>query len=218
MSSSISYDQTGRTAQKARTRDALIAAARRLLADGTTPTVEQAATAASIARATAYRYFPNQRDLLVATVPELTASSMLGPAPPADPAERLHIVAAAIARQTVEHEPALRTMLRISLDPGPKPRNDLPFRIGRRITWVAQALAPLQGRLSKRELDRLVHAIAAAVGIDALVWLTDVAGLSRKRAIATMEWSANALLRAALVELETGEERSSAPTGHLPDV
>lgn len=202
MSSSISYDQTGRTAQKARTRDTLIAAARRLLADGTTPTVEQAAAAASIARATAYRYFPNQRDLLVATFPELTAASLLGPAPPVDPAARLQIVVAAIARQAVEHEPALRTMLRISLGPGRPVAGDLAFRIGRRITWVAEALEPLQGRLSEPELDRLVHAVAAAVGIDALVWLTDVAGLSRKRAVATMEWSAGALLRAALADLD----------------
>jgi AcrR family transcriptional regulator len=173
-----------------------------LLADGTAPTVEQAAAAASIARATAYRYFPNQRDLLVATFPELTAASLLGPAPPVDPAARLQIVVAAIARQAVEHEPALRTMLRISLGPGRAVPDDLPFRIGRRITWVAEALEPLQGRLSKPELDRLVHAVAAAVGIDALVWLTDVAGLSRQRAVATMEWSAAALLRAALADLD----------------
>ncbi|MDX6318898.1 MAG: hypothetical protein QOD35_2298, partial [Nocardioidaceae bacterium] len=39
----MSYDSFGRTGQKGRTRDALVAAARRLVAAGVSPTVEQAA-------------------------------------------------------------------------------------------------------------------------------------------------------------------------------
>ena len=69
MSMSIPYEATGRTRQKARTRDALVRAARDILGEGLSPTVEQAADAAGVARATAYRYFPNQRALLVAAYP-----------------------------------------------------------------------------------------------------------------------------------------------------
>ena len=90
---SISYERTGRTQQKARTRDALIAATRRLLAQGTTPTVEQAAAAAQISRATAYRYFPNQRALLAATYPVIDLRSLLPTPAPPDPAARLAAVA-----------------------------------------------------------------------------------------------------------------------------
>jgi AcrR family transcriptional regulator len=200
MSMSISYEGTGRTGQKARTRGALVAAARQLLAEGTTPTVEQAATAASIARATAYRYFPNQRALLTATFPEIAESSLLGESPPADAEARLDIVVDAIARQALEHEPELRNMLRLSLEPDPAKRGDLPFRTGRRVVWVGDALAPLRGRLPEPQLQRLVHAIAAAVGIDALVWLTDIAGVSREEAVDVMRWSARALLRATVTE------------------
>jgi AcrR family transcriptional regulator len=195
---SISYETTGRTSQKARTRDALVGAARRLLAEGATPTVEQAATAASIARATAYRYFPNQRALLTATFPAIAESSLLGATPPADAEARLDMVVDAIARQALEHEPELRNMLRLSLEPDPAKRGDLPFRTGRRIVWVTDALAPLRDRLPEPQLQRLVHAIAAAVGIDALVWLTDIAGLPREEAVDVMRWSARALLHAAL--------------------
>ena len=198
MSMSISYEQTGRTSQKARTRDALVGAARKLLADGVTPTIEQAASAASIARATAYRYFPNQRALLVATYPEMADASLLGESPPADPKARLEIVVEAIARQAVEHEPELRNMLRLSLEPDPAQRGDCPFRTGRRIIWVADALAPLRGELPEPELQRLVVAIAAAVGIDTLVWLTDIAGLSQGQAVEVMRWSARALLESAI--------------------
>jgi AcrR family transcriptional regulator len=198
---SISYEKTGRTSQKARTRAALLSAARELQAGGVTPTVEQAAAAASIARATAYRYFPNQRALLAASFPELTDASLLGDAPPADAEARLEIVVAAITRQSVEHEQALRNMLRLSLEPDPAVRADLPFRKGRRITWIGEALEPLRDRMPEAELDRLVLAIAATVGIDALVWLTDIGGLSRRRAVELMRWSASSLLRAALAEL-----------------
>jgi AcrR family transcriptional regulator len=204
VSSAIPYVATGRKHQKERTREALIAAARDLLATGVSPTVEQAAAAASVARATAYRYFPNRRALLVATVPELTSPSLLGQNPPADAETRLEIVVTAITRQVLEHEAALRTMLRLSLESDPELRADLPFRTGRRIQWIAEALQPLRGRVAKGDLDRLVLAIAAAVGIDALVWLTDVAGLSRSRAVATMEWSAGALLRVALDDAAPG--------------
>ena len=71
MDMDVPYLHTGRTNQKARTRDALIAAARQLLARGVTPTVEAAATEASVGRTTAYRYFPNSRTLLAATFPEI---------------------------------------------------------------------------------------------------------------------------------------------------
>lgn len=201
---SSAYESTGRTGQKARTRNALTDAARRLLDSGQAPTVEQAARAASVARATAYRYFPNQRALLEATLPQLTQPSLLGDAPPEGAAERLGLVVEVIVQQTVEHEPALRTMLRLSLQPDRGDRGDLTFRKGRRITWIGEALEPLQARLTRRDFDRLVHAIAAAVGIDALVWLTDVAGLRRAEAVEVMRWSSRTLLGAALDELSNG--------------
>ena len=63
---STAYELNGRTNQKRRTRDALVAAARSIVAEGRTPTVEEVAESASISRTTAYRYFPNQRALLAA--------------------------------------------------------------------------------------------------------------------------------------------------------
>ena len=88
-------------------------------------------------------------------------------------------------------------MLRASLEPGRARRDDQPFRRGRRIVWVGEALAPLAADMDAAELERLVVAIAASVGIDSLVWLTDIAGQTRAQAVATMRWSARALLRAA---------------------
>jgi AcrR family transcriptional regulator len=198
MSMSISYEETGRTRQKARTRGALVEAARELLSQGRHPTVEDAAEAAEISRATAYRYFPNQRALLVAAHPEIDATTLLGDDPPGDPEERLERAIREFIRLVIETEPELRMTLRLSLDP--EPPEELLLRQGRAIAWIEEALAPLRGRVERAELRRLVLAIRSACGIEALIWLTDVAGLSRDRAAELMRWSALALLRSTLAE------------------
>jgi AcrR family transcriptional regulator len=102
MANRVPYEATGRSQQKARTRLALVAATRRLLADGVTPTVEQAAATASISRTTAYRYFPNQRELLLAAHPQIEQSSLLPENPPDDVAARLDLVMRAFTRITLD--------------------------------------------------------------------------------------------------------------------
>lgn len=201
MGMSIPYELQGRRQQKARTRGALVEAARRLLADGVTPTVQQAAERAAIARTTAYRYFPNQHALLLATYPDLDAPSLLGADPPSDAATRLEVVTEEFTRQVLDYEPELRATLRVSLERGVLKGDLLPLRQGRGIRWIEDALAPLRGHLSEPGLRRLVLAIRAAIGIEAFVWLTDVGKLSRAEAVATMRWSARALLRSALEDL-----------------
>lgn len=198
MSMSIPYEFTGRTRQKARTRDALVGAARDLLAEGFTPTIEQAAAAADVSRSTAFRYFPNQRALLVACFPEIGAKSLLPDPAPEGPEARLDAVTEALAKQIVEHERELRTQLRLSLEDDGREDRELPFRTGRAIGWIEDALEPLRGQLGDHGLLRLACAIRCAVGIESLVWLTDIAGLSRREAVELMRWSARALLRAAL--------------------
>ena len=199
---SIAYESAGRTHQKQRTRQALIDAARELVARGITPKVDEAAANASISRTTAYRYFPNQRALLIAAHPEIEALSLLPEVPPADPEARLDIVIQSFLRLIVDTEPQQRTMLRLSLDPEPSVRGKLPLRQGRAIGWISEALAPLGSRMSKAEVRRLAVAIRSAAGIEALVWLTDIAGLSRKQAVDVMRGTARALLRSALADLE----------------
>jgi AcrR family transcriptional regulator len=200
MSMSIPYELNGRVAQKRRTRDAVIAAARDLVATGVMPTVEGAAAAASISRTTAYRYFPSQRALLVAAHPETGATSLLPVDAPEDVATRLDLVMDAFTRSTLENEAQQRTMLRLSLEADPIERAQLPLRQGRGIKWIEEALAPLHGKMAEAERHRLALAIRSVIGIEALAWLTDVAGLSRGDASDLMRWSGRALLRSALAE------------------
>lgn len=194
------YLENGRTRQKRRTRDALISAARDIVAAGETPTVEGAAGAASISRATAYRYFPNQRALLAAAHPETATTSLLPDNAPDDALSRLGIVVDAYTAMILRTEAQQRTMLRLSLEADPAERSQLPLRQGRIIRWIEEALAPLRDRMTEADVHRLAVAVRSATGIEALAWLTDVAGLSSDDAVLVLRWSAQAMLRSALAE------------------
>jgi len=191
----VPYEESGRREQKSRTRLALVDATRRLLERGVTPRVEDSAAEAGISRTTAYRYFPTQRDLLLAAYPQIEQRTLLPDDAPGDPETRLDMTVAALTKFNFEHEPQLRAALRLSLVDGA----DKPFlRRGRAITWIEDALLALRG--TGVDVSRLAVAIRAATGIEALIWLLDVAGLSRTRAAEMVRWSARALLRAAIAE------------------
>jgi len=202
---STAYELNGRISQKQRTRDALVSAARDLVTEGRAPTVEDAAEAASISRATAYRYFPNQRALLAAAHPETAVESMLPEDAPTDVKERLELVVTAVTRLVVETEAQQRTMLRLSLEASDAERAQLPLRQGRAIKWIEEALSPLRPAMSESEVHRLAIAIRSTIGIEALVWLTDVAALTRDDATSLMRSSAHAILDAARAQSSGAE-------------
>jgi AcrR family transcriptional regulator len=194
--STVAYEEVGRVSQKRRTRDALVSAARALVAEGETPTVEMAAERADVSRATAYRYFPNQALLLASAHPEITATSMLPDGAPGDVSQRVELVVERVATMVAENEAQQRTMLRLSLEAGAG-RRELLLRQGRVIPWLEEALEPLRGELDDDAIRWLAVAMRSAIGIEAFVWLVDVAGLSRDDAVTTMRWSASAMLDAA---------------------
>lgn len=191
------YEAGGRSAQKARTRQALIAAARQCIAAGATPSIEEVAAVASVSRTTAYRYFKNTRALLLAAHPEIAATTMLPADPPGDPAARLDAVVRSFSAMILDTEAQQRTMLRLSLEADVAERGPLPLRQGRAIPWITEALEGLRGDLSEAQLHQLVLSIRATIGIEAIVWLVDVAGLSRDDAVELTGWSAQALLQRA---------------------
>ncbi len=179
---STAYEESGRTRQKQRTRNDLVAAARELITRaGSAPTVEEAAAAASVSRTTAYRYFRSQGELLAAAHPEVERTSLLPPDIGEDPEARLlAAVRAFIETVVLEFEPQQRTMLRLSLETSTVP-SQLPLRQGRAVGWFEDALAPARAQLSDAGVRRLAIAVRSVVGIESLVWLVDVAGLTPRR-------------------------------------
>jgi AcrR family transcriptional regulator len=200
---------SGRERQKGRTRKALLAAAVELLAAGQTPSITEVADAAEISRRTAYRYFPTQEQLLVEAALEGLRPEIVEAVETADPGQsddveaRLDRTVLALQRGAVANEQLLRTMIRLTVSRPPSAGDadgSEPRRGYRRIEWIELALAPVRKELGKKRFERLVSALTVCLGIDALIVLRDLRGLSETEAEAVTLWTARALLRASLAE------------------
>jgi AcrR family transcriptional regulator len=185
---------TGRESQKHRTRKALVDAAEALLRAGGEPTVTDAAEAAGISRATAYRYFPTQ-DLLLAEVSLFAAGGPLAMKISADTPlpDAIADLVRRVATWSYKNEQPLRTLFRLSLDPSTGIR-----RPGHRNSWIASALEPVRDRMDPKVYDHLSKSLTLMMGIDPVVTMTDIAGATQHEAIEALAWSARALVEAAL--------------------
>lgn len=195
-----------RSNQKERTRSAVVEAATKLLRQGVQPTVGEAAELAKVSRATAYRYFPTQEALLVevALVNPAAESVEQWLAEPKgdDPADNLKGLLSAFGNVTRREETTLRTGLRVYLDIWleSRRRGDEPtaVREGRRMRWLDQVLEPVRREMRPAQWRRLRSALALTLGVEALVVMKDVCKLSDEEALATLTWTAQALLRAGM--------------------
>jgi AcrR family transcriptional regulator len=190
-----------REKQKARTRRDLVAAALDFLAAGRTPTVSEVADAAEVSRRTAYRYFPSADQLMTEALLEGMRSDVErdidGGSPNDGVAAGVDRLVNALHDLTVNNEHLLRQMIRFTIDrdqiePG------VPPRPSRRLEYVEQALEPLRNQLAPGEYERLVHAMAVVIGIEARIVLRDICGLDDAQILETERWAAHALLAATL--------------------
>ena len=191
-----------RANQKERTRAALVDAARRLLSAGTPPTVADAAEAARVSRATAYRYFPTQDALFV----ELTK---VGPA--VAPVER------ALAAMTSPDAEVRLLQLLDAFNPvvfreETTMRTALPCLVTVVLTAViplAVGVALLRGMALDAARTAALALSAAATGLFALHWHCTDGSASHLMAYHAFPWLALALLAIPL--------RRALPTeSHVP--
>lgn len=196
----------GRARQRARTRAALVEAARELIEQGLAPSVSEAAEHALVSQATAYRYFSSQEELLAEAAMAPLVSALETAVEEAegfdDPERALDHFVSTVLSQIAEREPAFRMLYSHSLQaPATRGLDDEVRRGvgrgGRRPAWLRLVLAPVRDELEPETFDRLINAVTAAIGVEALSALRDVCGLPRQEAEHTMRWSALALLRQA---------------------
>jgi AcrR family transcriptional regulator len=191
----------GRPNQKSRTRKDLLRAAARLMAAGSSPTLEEVAAEAMVSRATAYRYFPGVEALLTEAALDVAMPDgrdfFLGD-DSADPLDRLLRADAAVAAMIRGNEPALRAMLIHSLQQGLGGKADgLPLRQNRRTPLIEAALAPAGGAIRPWALERLARALALVIGTEAMLAFKDVLGLADEEADSVRRWMIRALVEAA---------------------
>jgi AcrR family transcriptional regulator len=189
----------GRQAQRDRTRRDLLAATAELIAEGRAVTVPEVAERARVSRATAYRYYPSA-DVMVAEVALSTSAGPLAEAQrigaeTGDPAAHASALAHHMARWAIEHEAGLRVILRASLD-----ASSGVARPANRRRFIAELLAPLEGRVDDDDLRRLAAALTLTMGIDPVVCLRDIAGLGDEEIAEVLEWTARTLVTAVAAE------------------
>ena len=205
-----------RANQKARTREAIVEAARQLHRQGITPTVAQAAEQARVSRATAYRYFPTQEDLNIEVTdvtPKLVeVEKLVGSLTTEDVERRLLLLLDTFGQIVLAEEGQFRTALRVYHDTWIRSHrnggNNAPtVREGRRMRWLDKVLEPLHD-LPEEQKQRLRAALALTMGPDSMAIMKDVCRLEDHEALAVLRWAATVLLRAGL---EEGRASASTP-------
>jgi AcrR family transcriptional regulator len=211
-------EESGRAAQRRRTRKAIVAATAELLARGTTPSVAEVAEAAEVSRRTVYMYFPSLEQLLLdAALVSITRESVdakldaLDADDEQDAESRVEEMTRSVQQLFVSTEQQGRTLIRLTVD-GDRDAgsSEQPVRGYRRVEWIERALAPVRHELGKRRFEQLVSALAMVIGWEALIVARDVRGLSQKEAEDVSAWAARALVRAALEDVERPAQRKRA--------
>ncbi len=200
------YEATGRTNQKRRTRHAVIDKATELVREGHTPTVAEVAEAALISKSTAYRYFPSQQLLLVeVNLTEVVRQDLdalyAASEQPGTPQERLDAVVRGDFAMQLRHEDAIRLAVAAWIvrdAPSSAARVRQP---GNRLRYVARALDDMKDELGHERFERLLPALAMCMGIESVIVLKDICGLSDEEAEAVKRWATQALLKASLSEM-----------------
>ena len=197
-----------RANQKERTRAAIVEAAAALVREGKAPSLGEAAKAAKVSRATAYRYFPTPEALhleVAGVTPAFAPVEALVQSFNGAPAEaRLSAFLDTFYGVTFAEEARMRMALKVYLDTwfaSQGANGAMPaVREGRRMRWLDEVLAPVRPKLSDAQWQRLKAALALASGPDAMVVMKDVCRLDDGDALETLQWTARALLETALRE------------------
>jgi AcrR family transcriptional regulator len=191
--------RSGRHAQKRRTRRALLDAAAELVAEGTVPTVAQAAERADVSRATAYRYFPTQGSLIVhVSTPLDDLSRILEQADDEDVPHRVELIVRAIAAWCYDNRTVLFELTRAVAEVADEGADQ--ERMRQRQYWIDEALLPVRDRLDASAYARLFGTLTLFVGPEPIVVMQTVSRLSRVDAIESLAWGAATLVRAQLTE------------------
>jgi AcrR family transcriptional regulator len=180
--------------------------------------VAEAARAALVSRATAYRYFQTEEDLLneaaihvgTALASRRVRASFDGTK---DPEKRVDRAERGIHDVVYDNQFQLRLLLRASLDKwfaASESRRELPRRQARRTEWFEAALEPVRDRLDPGTYGVLLGALAMLTGVESLVVAEDILRIDRRKARQVKSWAVRALVREALRQSSAARPKTRA--------
>jgi len=172
----------------------------------------EAADRALVSVATAYRYFSSAEDLwweaTLADVFQQTVQESIERINAAgyEPQARLEAAVRSNGFAMIDDQVPFRRVAQIALEQWFRQREgpadlQLPKRAGRGNELVREVLSPLAGRLPEHDFDRVANAVGLVIGTEAMISLTDAAGLDAPAAKDTLLDAGRWLLAGALAEL-----------------
>ncbi len=188
---------------KARTRRLMLQTASRLMQDGVTPSVTEAAEAAGVSRATAYRYFPSQAALVQAVVDEGLGPILTWTSLSKNAEQRVDDLLASSLPRIEAYEATFKAALKLSLDQWARRQagtlgDEERVTRGHRKELLRDALSPLRGSLPPAQFDRLAQALSLVFGVEVMIVLKDIWGLDGVETQSVARWMAGALVRASI--------------------
>ena len=178
-----------------------------LMQRGETPSVSEAAEAAGVSRATAYRYFPSQTALVQSVVDEALGPILNWSSDSEDAEERVDDLLRSSSDRIVEFESTFKAALKLSLEQWAQDRAgtlgaEPAFKRGHRVELLQKAIQPLRKRLGAAQFSRLAKALSLTYGLEVLIVLKDLWGLDSKEMQRVARWAARSLVQAALLEAD----------------
>jgi AcrR family transcriptional regulator len=203
-----------RTAQRNRTRAAIVDATMRLVAQGGSPSMAEIADAAQVSRRTVYMYFPTLEQLLIdATLGALSAKAIdpvVYASTSNDPVMRIEQLSRVFNQHSGETMRLGRALIRLTVE-GEEPQAGGPRRGYRRVQWIERALEPAREKLNRAEFNRLVSALCVLIGWEPLVVLKDVRALDQKEADEVLTFAVRAVVEKALEEAKARTSKRNRP-------
>ncbi len=187
---------------RARMRKTLLNTAMAMMAEGHTPSISDLAQEAEVSRATAYRYFPTQSDLIAAVVDESLGPILSWQPSSADPAERIDELMLYAYPRLEQFEVQLRAAIQISLkqsaeERASKHKNKHPFVRGNRVEFLKRAVAPLKDEVGDETFLKAVRALSMIYGTEVFLVLKDIWRLELDEIIDIVRWTAEGIIKHA---------------------
>jgi AcrR family transcriptional regulator len=181
-----------------------------LMQKGQTPSVSDVAEAAEVSRATAYRYFSSQAALVHAVVDAGLGPILEWQSASADPEARVRDLLAISMPRILEFEATFKASLKLSLEQWARRQagtlgSEPPFKRGHRVDVLQAAIAPLRETLTEPQFLRLAQSLSLTYGLEVLLVLKDIWGLSFEEAQSVAQWTASALVNTAIAQAGIGK-------------
>lgn len=187
---------------RARMRKHLLDTAMTMMAEGVTPSISELAEQAQVSRATAYRYFPTQSDLVAAVVGESLGPIQSWRPSSDDAAERIDQLLVYAYPRLEQYEVQLRAAIQISLrqsaeERASKHKNPRPLVRGNRIEFLKMAVEPLKEEVDDKTFERTVQALSMLYGTEVFLVLKDIWHLELAQIIDIVRWTSRGIIEHA---------------------